>query len=280
MSLRAPLQNTGYDTTARHAELARQRESRLAQTIELFGPLRRWLFQKLLRLAQSYGPNREEALFYIGAAWPELRCLALELGRRLVEVGTLTSPDDVFYLLSGELEEACMARKNMQALPGFMQLADDRRKLRQARKRLHPPGMVPPKARWTFGPLNLSIFEAQMRNEEGSDRLNGFAVSPGQVTAPASVILSPADFDKMEAGTILVCPTTTPAWTPLLAQAQGLVTDIGGILAHGSIVAREYGIPAVMGTGNVTQKVVSGQQITVDGDSGTVTIGFSNQTRS
>lgn len=279
LSLRALLQKSGAHGAhmgARQAELGRQRELRLAQTKQIFGPLRRWLFQKLLRLAQSYGPNREEALFYMGAAWPELRCLTRELGRRLVEVGTLASPDDVFYLLRSELEEASMARKNKQAVPGFMQLANDRRELRQARKRLHPPGMVPPQARWKIGPFNLSAFETQMRNEEGGDTLNGFAVSPGKVTAQASVILSAADFDKMKTGTILVCRTTTPAWTPLFAQAKGLVTDIGGILAHGSIVAREYGIPAVMGTGNVTQQVVAGQQITVDGDSGLVTIRFSS----
>ena len=72
----------------------------------------------------------------------------------------------------------------------------------------------------------------------------------------------------MAPDTILVCTTTTPAWTPLFAQARGLVTDIGGTLAHGSIVAREYGIPAVMGTGNGTQRIVTGQTIAVDGDAG------------
>jgi pyruvate,water dikinase len=69
-----------------------------------------------------------------------------------------------------------------------------------------------------------------------------------------------------------VCPTTNPAWTPLFAQARGLVTDIGGVAAHGSIVAREYGIPAVMGTGNATQRIVSGRLVTVDGDAGTATL--------
>jgi pyruvate,water dikinase len=86
------------------------------------------------------------------------------------------------------------------------------------------------------------------------------------------VILSPAGFGTMQPGTVLVCPTTTPAWTPLFSQARGLVTDIGGILAHGSIVAREYGIPAVMGTGIATQRIQHGQTVTVDGDSGTVTL--------
>ena len=105
-------------------------------------------------------------------------------------------------------------------------------------------------------------------------------VQPTQLEDPLPVLLSLKtlvknegyDFEKMKPDTILVCPTTTPAWTPLFAQASGLATDIGGILAHGSIVAREYGIPAVMGTGNVTRRTVSGQRITVDGDTGTVII--------
>jgi pyruvate,water dikinase len=74
----------------------------------------------------------------------------------------------------------------------------------------------------------------------------------------------------MEPGTILVCPTTTPAWTPLFSQARGLVTDVGGVLAHGSIVAREFGIPAVLGTGQASQRIRHGQLITVDGDRGVV----------
>ena len=123
-----------------------------------------------------------------------------------------------------------------------------------------------------FGPIDISFAETQKRNVTQGPTLRGFSVSPGQVTGPASVILSPTDFDKMTPDTILVCPTTTPAWTPLFAQATGLVTDIGGVAAHGSIVAREYGIPAVMGTGNGTERIVSGAQLTVDGDAGTVTL--------
>ena len=76
----------------------------------------------------------------------------------------------------------------------------------------------------------------------------------------------------MKPGTILVCRTTTPAWTPLFSQAKGLVTDVGGALAHGSIVAREYGIPAVMGTGVAIDRIKSGTMLVVDGDAGTVTL--------
>ena len=67
-----------------------------------------------------------------------------------------------------------------------------------------------------------------------------------------------------------MCPTTTPAWTPLFSQARALVTDVGGVLAHGSIVAREYGIPAVLGTGEASQRIRHGQRIIVDGDRGLV----------
>ena len=84
--------------------------------------------------------------------------------------------------------------------------------------------------------------------------------------------MTPNDFDKMIPDSILVCPLTTPAWTQLFPHAIGLVTDIGSILAHGSIVAREYGIPAVLGIGDATQRIKNGQTITIDGNKGVVTV--------
>jgi pyruvate,water dikinase len=151
------------------------------------------------------------------------------------------------------------------------------------RKHLHPPARVPQDLRFKFGWLDLTryfeVWETQKHNSDTGSRLKGFAVSPGQVTAPAVVISSVADFALMRPGSILVCATTTPAWTPLFSQAVGLVTDIGGILAHGSIVAREYGIPAVLGTGNATARIVTGQVLTLDGTAGTVTLMSDSPTR-
>ena len=100
--------------------------------------------------------------------------------------------------------------------------------------------------------------------------LKGVAASPGQVTALARVLHGPEDFITMQPGDILVAEITTPAWTPLFAMASGIVTDVGGPLSHGSIVAREYGIPAVLGTGVATQRIHNGQKITVDGNTGLV----------
>ncbi len=102
------------------------------------------------------------------------------------------------------------------------------------------------------------------------NRLEGIGASAGKVTARACVLFTPDDFGKMQAGDVLVAVTTTPAWTPLFAMASAVVTDIGGPLSHSSIVAREYGIPAVLATGIATRRIQDGQTITVDGSAGTV----------
>jgi pyruvate,water dikinase len=101
--------------------------------------------------------------------------------------------------------------------------------------------------------------------------IQGVAASPGRITGPARVIHGPDEFEQMRQGDILVARITTPAWTPLFALASGVVTDVGGPLSHGSIVAREYHIPAVLGTGVATERLRNNQSVTVDGDAGTVT---------
>ena len=117
--------------------------------------------------------------------------------------------------------------------------------------------------------------EGVLAGGEGSiegNVIKGVPSSPGQVTAPARVLNGPEDFDQMQPGEILIAGITTPAWTPLFVLASGVVTDIGGPLSHGSIIAREYGIPAVLGTGIATSSITSGELITVDGNAGTVTL--------
>lgn len=258
------------------AAIAAEREALTLSTASSLGRVRKWLFHKLLRWAQTYAPYREAALFHMGAAWPTLRHLALTLGDRLVAAGSLTARDDVFFLTTAELADAGERDTPDDRRQALRRLARDRRALREARKRLHPPGRVPPDARFRVGPLDVTrffeIWETQKRNPTGSTHLTGFPVSPGRITGPACVVRSAADFHKMHPGAVLVCPSTTPAWTPLFEDAVGLVTDIGAVLAHGSIVAREYGIPAVMGTGNATQRIADGDQLTVDGDRGRVTL--------
>jgi pyruvate,water dikinase len=110
-----------------------------------------------------------------------------------------------------------------------------------------------------------------MQSDEGQmDVFRGVAASPGMTSGTARVLHGPDDFGQMQPGDVLVASITTPAWTPLFAMASAVVTDIGGPLSHSSIVAREYGIPAVLGTGVATKRISSGQRITVDGTEGTV----------
>ena len=109
--------------------------------------------------------------------------------------------------------------------------------------------------------------------EDGKVVLKGVGTSGGRITAPACVLFGPDDFGKLRRGDVLVAVTTTPAWTPLFAQAAAVVTDIGGPLSHSSIVAREYGIPAVMAARTATRAIRNGQLVTVDGTAGTITLG-------
>jgi pyruvate,water dikinase len=110
-------------------------------------------------------------------------------------------------------------------------------------------------------------------NQAAGRTIQGIGASPGRVTGRARVIHGPEEFDRMKPGDILVATITTPAWTPLFAMAAGIVTDVGGPLSHSSIVAREYGVPAVLGTGVATHRIQTGQLIAVDGDGGVVTLG-------
>jgi rifampicin phosphotransferase len=272
LSLKAMVQQSGHDSHARQRAIVAERDMLAEETARSLDPLRRKAFRILLGWAQHFGPDRERALFHMGAGWPTLRRLALELGQRLVEDGSLLAAEDIFFLKTSEIREGISARDSVQTSPKLANLARERRELREARKRLHPPPVVPPGYKVRMGPFDMSAFETQRRNVPDGTTLGGFAVSPGRVSASASVIRSPDDFSGMEPGTILVCPTITPAWTPLFSQARGLVTDVGGVLAHGSIVAREYDIPAVLGTGVATQRIRSGQRIRVDGNVGTITL--------
>ncbi len=267
-----------YDGNAVRQQLRQRRREAFKAASKHFKGVLTWRFWWRVWIARRYYPNRERAMFELGRAWTVLRPLAREQGRRLVAAGTLHGPDDIFFLTTAELGRAVRGivalrrlpeshkhahYPNGPGLPKYADLAVERRELRQARKRLKPPALIP-------GPPPWSPLTPGADGEPPGNVLKGSAVSPGRITGEACVILSPSDFDRMRPGTILVCPTTTPAWTQLFPQAIGLVTDIGGILAHGSIVAREYGIPAVLGLVNATERIHDGQTLTVHGDKGYV----------
>ena len=268
-TLKGMVMDRGYHPKNQADKTAAIREQKLKEISAVLSGIEYWQFRFRLWLALKYNFIREEVAFRFGYTWSILRPMAFELGRRLVDEGTLRLEDDIFFLSSDELEQVVSALKQSKAQPEFADIAAERRELREARKRHHPPGTLPAEVSEIE---SVSFKETQIKNDEDSNVMRGFAVSSGTITAKASVVLGPSEFDNMMPGSILVSPLTTPAWTQLFAHAAGLVTDVGSILAHGSIVAREYGIPAVLGVGNGTTRIRHGQMITIDGDTGTVTI--------
>jgi phosphoenolpyruvate synthase/pyruvate phosphate dikinase len=100
--------------------------------------------------------------------------------------------------------------------------------------------------------------------------VSGTPASPGRATGLVRVVRGAQDFDQLQLGEILVAPLTAPAWTPLFTRAAGVVTDVGSLASHASIIAREYGIPAVVGCGDATARLRTGMRVTVDGSTGNV----------
>ncbi|GIF42975.1 pyruvate, phosphate dikinase [Actinoplanes xinjiangensis] len=258
----------------RLAGLSRRRDENLRKLLAALrrAPVRRQTLTTLLEWARRSAIIRDEALFYFTLGWPFLRRGYLELGRRLATAGVLPRPDDVFHLHRDELLDGLRAAGGTQPPPDLADLVAARRTEREHRKRLSPPDQVPADMRIHLGRADitsLALFGRSTRERTGSG-LRGSPVSPGRVTGRARRITSPRDFDRLRAGEVLIAPYITPAWSSLLALAGGVVTDVGGVLSHGSIVAREYGIPAVMGVTDATKRIADGQLVTVDGDRGVV----------
>jgi pyruvate,water dikinase len=270
-TLRFYLNGQGTDPHARQARAVALREREAATVRARLDPVRRAVFERLLRWAQDLAPIREDALADVGLAWPRMRGLLLELGRRLAAAGILERAEDVFWLHRGELERHLAATRGApppEDPAGLRQAIEERKMVWRAQLRVTPPQLLP-RGRWIG--FMQGMMPARSEDQPG-DVIRGIGASRGQVTATARVIAGPRDFGRLQPGDILVASITTPAWTSLFAMAGGVVTDIGGPLSHSSIVAREYGIPAVLGTGVATRRIGDGETIRVDGDSGTVTL--------
>ena len=232
--------------------------------------LRLRLLRRLVRLAQDFAPLREDALADAGLGWPILRRMLREIGQRLVSTKVVATADDVFWLTLDELQEAAAALDTGRTPANYNAVVAQRRATWDRERALTPPAALPLKTGARFLGIDFSRTLPARTEQSAGNVIKGVGASPGRVTGPAQVIHGPEEFGKMQPGDILVARITTPAWTPLFALAMGVVTDVGGPLSHSSIVAREYHIPAVLGTGVATERLHSGQRITVDGDAGLV----------
>ncbi|GCE50867.1 pyruvate,water dikinase [Thermosporothrix hazakensis] len=253
------------------AQMRRERATLIVLTRLKRGP-RLAAFKKLLKWAQTLAPLREDGLADVGLGWPVVRKMLREIGRRLVRSRALATEDDVFWLTLSELQQAVSLLDHGQTPESYQDIVSKRRATWKSQSTMNPPVALPQKGGTRVLGMDFARFMPARTEQESHDVLKGVGASPGRVTGTARVIHGPDEFQQMQQGDILVARITTPAWTPLFALASGVITDVGGPLSHSSIVAREYHIPAVLGTGMATERLRSGQRVTVNGDVGTVTI--------
>ena len=271
-TLRYFVSGQGRNPHERQAAAAAARELAAETALARLGVLRLRLFKSVLRWAQHCAPLREDALADVGLGWPVLRRMLREVGRRMAAAGAIAERDDVFWLKWEEAEAAARGLDAGQAAGDHRRAISERRESWRREHGVTPPVALPIKGGGRLFGFDVSHLMPARSGRAAGNLIKGIGASPGRVTGTARVICGPEEFALMKPGDILVAKITTPAWTPLFALASGVVTDVGGPLSHSSIVAREYGVPAVLGTGEATRRIRSGQRVTVDGSSGVVRV--------
>ena len=248
----------------RHLVEARHAAEQRAFAALASSPRRLSAFRRILADAQYLVPVREEEVGELTLPWPTMRRAVLRIGERLADRGVIGEADDVFFLTRHEALSALQEGRLGADID-----VRERRSRRQEQARLVPPLLI-----GDINPVLKRIWAAfpRMLGAAPSDTalVSGSPASAGRATGSVRVIHGPDEFDDLQPGEILVAPMTAPAWTPLFSRAAAVVTDVGSPAAHASIIAREYGIPAVVGCGDATARLRTGMRVTVDGGSGNV----------
>ncbi|WP_243420996.1 PEP/pyruvate-binding domain-containing protein [Micromonospora globispora] len=252
----------------RHRELAERRMAAEQRCRAALADRPRLLadFDRLLKVNQRYAVIREEQASQFTLAWPILRACARRLGQHLVNLGAIEQPDQIYFCTRDEVNSA------ITGIPGQLSgKAAERRTVWQRQRRLAAPLTLGRPVRLIGDVIERAVKQARGTSQAAEGAIIGHPASAGRASGTVAIVHGPEDFDAFTDGQVLVAKATAPAWTPLFARAAAVVTDGGTLAAHASLVAREYGIPAVVGTGNATQRLRPGQLVTVDGTAGTVT---------
>jgi phosphohistidine swiveling domain-containing protein len=223
----------------------------------------RVVFRHVLRWTQSLTVSRENLKYHIVIAVGHLRDLYLAQAETLVAAEQLARSEDIIFLTADEVAD--LAEGALMPDESEKRVAE-RRQNWEAAKRVTSPFALDQLA---DGRLQTVAMPSAVSDED-IPLLRGFAASPGVYTGRARVVLTPEDGAKLEPGEVLVTPATSPGWAPVLLSAGALITEIGGTLSHGAIIAREYGLPAVLNVADATQRIRSGQMLQVDGGQGLV----------
>jgi pyruvate,water dikinase len=286
--LRDQLQHPS-DLATEQQQLAKERDEAKAAALALLADdAQRAEFTSLLEdAALAYGVREDNEFFTVSVPFALCRVAALEAARRLVAADRIAIEDDVFFL---RWNEAAAALRGEGGADEWAELVEQRRALHATAEAFDAPAsygvepppppldVLPPGAREAMEAvlyMQVRVFEAERSQERaapGTKEISGRAAARGTYTGTARVIMGEHEFDRLQRGDVLVCPITSPVWSILFAKVGALVTDSGGILSHPAIIAREYGIPAVVATGNATSLIADGQRVTVDGDAGIVRI--------
>ena len=273
----------------RPTEALKQERERIVSEYRglLTGDEERAAFDQMLGLARVVFPYVEDHKFYC-EHWFTTRFFGKirEFGELLARQGVLAESEDVFQLHHTEVDQALADVMLAWAAGGtplgaahFGPIIAERKRMLEAMRDWSPPpaiGPVPealndPAVRMLWG-ITAETLETWARTAGSDGEIHGYAASRGVVEGVARVLRSVNDIGLIHEGEILVCPVTAPSWAPVFGKIKAAVSDIGGTMSHAAIVAREYGMPAVVGTGHATKRIRTGQTVRVDGDRGIVTI--------
>jgi pyruvate,water dikinase len=213
--------------------------------------------KQMIDLVRNYIGYREYPKYDILSRYWVYKQALLKEAEQLVQANVLNEKEDIYYLAFEELQEVIRTNK-----PDY-QVIDERKNAYKLYEKLTPPRVITSDGEIITGKYN--------RENLPANAIVGLPVSSGLVEGRARVIVNMEDAD-LEAGDILVTAFTDPSWTPLFVSIKGLVTEVGGLMTHGAVIAREYGLPAVVGVENATKLIKDGQRIRVHGTEGYVEI--------
>jgi phosphohistidine swiveling domain-containing protein len=236
-----------------------------------------------LGLATKMMPLTPDHHFYIDqGTFARVRLVLLAIGRRMVKEGLLRDPEDIMFLEYDQLRAYVAnprSEDNPEGYDGIAVIKEARREYEEAHK-IRPRDWVGTVTHWAMyeEPYHTlwgwpERFERGQKAEEvPPDQVQGLPAAAGIVEGPARVVTGPEEFDQVEPGEIMVCIMTNPAWVVVFSKIKGVVTDTGGVLCHTAVVSREFGIPGVVGTGDATHRIKTGNRVRVNGSTGVVEI--------
>jgi pyruvate,water dikinase len=260
-----------FTLDAERKRLAKERVEAEKEVMAKVPEAQKAFFERLMRVAQKASVFSEEHNWYLDQQAAAIgRHVFLEVGRRLAQMGVIDQTDDVFFLMPDEIRKALIVGNRVNLRP----YVDAHRKEWEGYCKVEPKILYGDMSKLSrFSARRASVISAPPRvKAELKADLYGSTTAPGVVEGIARVILNERDLSQLLPGEILVTVATSVPWTPAFSIAGGVVTNAGGSLSHAVLVAREYGIPAVIGTREATKKLKTGDRIKVDGDNNAVYI--------